>query len=239
MCLIVTVIGAAVTALGAQQRNWPQDFDRGDRYEGVVDLPRSAAPLRVISFLAGKRPALGNSPRIRVRYYAPAPEPIVVSARELVEDTQYRMESKPITTEVGWKEYSWPANEIIRPAGVAINGLGFLVKLPSRDDTLRLLPAWVYDSDVLPAVQTYTMTLRSRYTLKSVTYTLKREAPPRGSPLRTDTLTQTFTGEEAFPLPINVTGLVDEWVRLRIEGEYAFQKGGPLAEFLFFHRARQ
>ena len=97
---------------GGWLERWRSRNDRGNRYEGRIEIPVSGSALELLS-IVGQMEPFRDSVELSVRFFVPTDEQIAcglaspatkgvqVEARELREDKLYYMESKPGKT--NWK----------------------------------------------------------------------------------------------------------------------------------------
>lgn len=78
----------SLTIKGQLTEIWKQKNDRGNRYEGRIDIPVSKPDLEVLSFI-GYKESLAGYPDLKVRFYLPINCPVAIKGMELQEDKQY------------------------------------------------------------------------------------------------------------------------------------------------------
>jgi hypothetical protein len=84
---------------------WKKKNDRGNRYEGLVDIQTANPRLDLLSFTGYFR-AFEGKQEWRVEFYSPERAPGIVAAREVEDQYQYWMESYPIpATPHDWTKF--------------------------------------------------------------------------------------------------------------------------------------
>jgi hypothetical protein len=230
------LIATVLFQLGIRPTAWIPQFDHGNRFEGLIDVPRSSAGFEVLSFVKNQNQTDLTPQIIRIRYFTPRNGNVVIYGRELIDELQYRMESKPLAAHPGWNDFSWSSNDVISPAHLSLKRLGFLAVLRSsngRDG--ELLPASLFDESIKVQNPKYTLVAKSQYSLKSLSYFVLRQSPTSEVTLRKTKLDRAPSAGDPFPIPIDMTGIPDGSYLLRITGDYAFQAGGFTEEYAFCH----
>ena len=235
--LFVFLVVAAVH-LAQQPVPWPPGADRGNRYEGFLDVLHSSTDVQLLSFLASPIVSDDTPDILRVAFYSPSDATAFVSGRELVDLRQYRMESKPVRAVAGWNEFRWPSSDVIKPARLAPTALGFTVTLSqSGQATRRFAPAVFNQAATAVKTSSYIVVVKSRYTLKSLSYSLIRRSARTESIVRTAEVPATFSAGDPFEVQLDLTGVPEGEVLLRLTGNYAYREGGPLVEYPFFFKS--
>jgi hypothetical protein len=229
LVLVVTV------SLVPQGVPWPPGADKGNRYEAFVDAFKSSTDFQLLSFLASPIVS-GDTPEIlRIAFYSPTKATAIVSGRELGDLRQYRLESKPIAAVQGWgNEFSWPSRDVVGPARLGPTDLGFTVTLSQAGRATRFAPAVFVQSPGAPKPGIYTAIVKPRYTLKSLTYSIVQRTAGIESTVRTADAPGTFSAGDPSEVRIDVSGLGEGEALLRFTGTYAYQPGGPIAEYPFY-----
>lgn len=235
--LIPFVLAALVAVILAQTDQWRRQNDRGNRYEGRIDIPIGKPDLELLSFTGWREPFM-NDVILKVRFFLPTSAPVLIQARELQDQTQYWMESKPADWHAGtWNEFSpWPTREVLRREGIPSENLGVVIKFRKATTAGEvLIPAFVYHS-TLPALATkYTLHLRPNTTLKKVTYVLYRIVNAQEVEVKTSSLVGDKVAGAPFLLELGVQGLSAGYMRLVLQAGYKNRLGVLLQEYEFYH----
>lgn len=238
---IVVITVLAADDILARTDKWRMQNDRGNRYEGRIEIPVGRPDVELLSFVGFLEP-FNADVILRVRFFLPTTSEVFIRGRELREQKQYWMGSKPAKWQAGaWNEFGpWPTSEVLSREGIPAWNLGVLIRL--REDTANggeLAPAFVYHSPsgtVPPSVSKYTVYLRPNATLKKVSYSLYRVVNNQ----RVEVKALSFVGEkiagEPFPIEFEVRGLPEGPMRLHIQGAFKNRTGGPIREYGFYHK---
>ena len=234
LCLSLSVL---VPVLWAQTTTWRKQHDRGNRYEGRIDIPVGKPDLELLSFTAWREP-FTTDVTLKVRFCLPSAAPVFIQGRELQEQKQYWMEAKPTTWTAGaWNEFGpWPTRDVLGKEGIPARNVGVVIKLDN--DTLEnasLLPAFVYHTALPASVTAYLLHLRPNATLKQVTTSLYKIVEDQEVEVRVVSVTGERTAGEPFALTLDVHDLPAGLLRLVIQGAYKHRQGGPLREYRFYH----
>jgi hypothetical protein len=232
------VIAILATNILAQKDLWRKGNERKNRYEGRIDIPVGKPELELLSF-TGYRESFAGDVLLKVRFFLPTASPVFIHGRELREQKQYWMESKPAEWQAGkWNEfYPWPTREVINREGIPSSNLGILVRLKKKTvDCRNVAPAFLYHSTLPASVKTYAIHLRPYSNLKKVTYTLYKIINDQEVKVKTDSLHGNLIAGEPFLIKLEVRGLPENLLRLVIQGVYKNKSGGPHLEYKFYHK---
>ncbi len=241
LCFLVISIVIVVlpTEILARTDKWRRQNDRGNRYEGRIDIPAaSPPPLELFSF-AGFHEAFAGDVTLTVRFFLPSISPVFIHGRELREQKQYRMESKPADWQAGaWNDFGpWPTGKVLSREGIPWSNLGVVIRFHTETTNGgQLAPAFIYHSKPPESVAMYTLYLRPNWTLKMVTYSLYRIINDQEVHVKTWSLHGAKTAGEPFPLKLDVSGLLEGPMLLVVTGAYKNRIGGPIEEYRFYHK---
>lgn len=215
---------------------WRQHNDRGNRYEGRIEIDVDAPDLELLSFVGFYEPFEEDS-ILRVKFFLPRPTGVSIQARELLDQEYYWMESKPEGWRPGrWNEFGpWPTRDILDREGVESWNLGVAIWLEEGSGS-ELTPAFVYHSRPPTSVAGYTIYLRSNRTLKGLDYTLYRIVDGREVEETASSLSGNLIAGEPFAVKLDAEGWAAGLRRLVVEGSYKNLEGGPFREFRFYHQ---
>lgn len=236
--MISIVIVVLPTEILARTDKWRRQNDRGNRYEGRIEIPVGRPDLELLSF-AGFREAFTGDVTLTVRFFLPSTSPVFIHGRELQEQKQYWMESKPADWQAGaWNDFGpWPTGVVLSREGISSWNLGVVIRL--RTETMNggeLAPAFIYHSTSPESVATYTLYLRPNWTLKKVTYSLYRIINDQEVKVKTSSLYGDKIAGEPFPIKLDVRDLPAGPMRLVVQGAYKNRIGGPIREYGFYHK---
>jgi len=235
IAILITMLSAEV--LGRTEK-WKRQNDRGNRYEGRIEIPVGSPDLELLSFIGFSEP-FQRDVMLKVRFFLPGHLEVFIQGRELREQKQYWMESKSATWEAGaWNEFGpWPTREVLSREGIRSWNLGVVIR--PRKQILNggeLVPAFVYHSTLPRSVAKYTIYLRPNSTLKKVTYSLYRIVKNQRVEVKTSSVFGEKIAGEPFPIEFEVRDLPEGPMRLYIEGEFKNRTGGPIREYRFYHK---
>lgn len=223
----------------AQGNRWRRQNDRGNRYEGRIEIPVGRPDLELLSFVGFSEP-FKQDVTLKVRFFLPGHSAdVFVQGRELREQKQYWMESKPARWETGaWNEFGpWPTRDVLSREGVCSWNLGVVIR--PRKQILNggeIVPAFVYHSTLPQSVRKYTIYLRPNATLKKVTCSLSRIVNNQSVELKTWPVVGEKVAGEPFPVEFEVRGIPEGPMWLHIEGTFKNRTGGPIREYRFYHK---
>lgn len=225
LCLLlisVLAVGAYVVSAQVDDTRWKKLNDRGNRYEGVVEIPVANPDLELVSFIAGQVTPFSEDGTLKVRFFVPDSRTVRIHGRELRDRKHYWMEAKPRTWTAGtWEEFApWPVKDVLGPEGITADNLGLMIRLGEEQENY-LIPALLYHDHVAPpmTVSNYTLYLRSDQTLKEVTYTLFRDDTKATKLGPRKLIPGSFDADLLFAVPLpGGTNLPEGPIRLEIEG---------------------
>lgn len=233
--MLLVVAGIAVGQ--EPSKRWKSRNDRGNRYEGRIEIPVASPTIEILSFLAF-RESYSKGDDLTVRFFVPEAGDLVLQARELEERVQYWMEAKGQDwTTSEWNEFGpWPTKILAReqiPAG----NLGLLIHLHGDEET-TLLPAIVYHSAPPRTVESYTLHFRLSSDLSEMTYRLYAG----GDELTRDKLVD-LDAAEPLTIRLKTAGLPEGQLRLELEGKFRGRTCGdekgircPGGSYALYHR---
>jgi hypothetical protein len=102
----------------------------------------------------------------------------------------------------------------------------------------ELCPAFVYHSRRPAAVNTYSMYFRPNYTLRQVSYSLRRLVSGKEVPAKAGVLAGDKLAGVVFPLDLPVDGLTAGPMLLVLEGEFRNRTGKMVREYRFYHNPK-
>ena len=147
--LVVAMLATSLPlmAQGGWLERWRSSNDRGNRYEGRIEVPVSGSALELLSFVGQMEP-FRDGVVLNVRFFLPTDEQIAcgvaspdtagvqVEARELREDKLYYMESKQTATDWAageWNQFGpWDTGAVLDREGVPSSNLGVVVRLDKK-----------------------------------------------------------------------------------------------------------
>lgn len=232
--LLLVVVSGEILA-GFDQ--WRRNNDRGNRYEGRIEIPVGAPDMELLSFVGCRDPYMGDA-TLKIRFFLPSIAPVFIHGRELREQKQYWMESKPTNWQPQkWNEFGpWPTRDVLTREGIPWSNLGVVIRLHSATtNSGELQPAFVYHRKLPPYVEKYTLYLRPNTTLKKVTSSLYTKTDNFKLPWKASSLLGEKIAGEPFLIELDVRDLAEGPVRLEIRGAYKDRIGGPLRNYTFYH----
>lgn len=234
--LVATVIPILSAEAIGRTDEWRRRNDRGNRYEGRIEIPVGRPDLELLSFV-GFQEAFDHDVTLKVRFFLPSHSEVFIQGRELQEQKQYWMESKPSAWKArAWNEFGpWPTREVLGRDGTPWWNLGVVIRL--RKQTTNggeLVPAFVYHSTLPRSVTEYIVYLRPNSTLKKVTWSLYRIA--NNQKVEMKTLWGEKIAGEPFSVTFKVRGVPEGPMVLHIQGKFKNRMGGPIREYKFYHK---
>lgn len=249
ICLALTIVLTATVFSSAAQEDkcWSTEADKGNRCEGVVNVPSSDPDLELLSFVVGEKMVAFPSSQdatLTVGFFLPdakflpASGTAQIQAQELRDDKHYRMRSKPQHEwRYGqWNTFSpWPLSLVLRPLGIEADNLGLTIRF-GRDIENYLIPAVPYFSNRPTSATRYTLFFRADRPLKEVTYQLLRDEVAKQPLLPPQTLAGPFSANAPFLVRLpTMTTIPAGPVYLQIEGAYQNRPNGPKRWYRFYH----
>jgi len=172
--LAVLAMATIAPAQSPSTEAWKKKHDLGNRYEGLIDIQTGNPTLELLSFTGYFRPFDGKQ-EWRVEFFSPARTAGIVIAREVEEQHQYWMESKPIqASPQQWSKFNgWNTGDVLVPTEAAPSNIGITVRISAGE--VEYLPAFVFPANARPisiAVESYNLQLRSDRPLDQVKYSI-------------------------------------------------------------------
>ena len=236
----VLVLGALAGAAAAEDpgKKWRSRNDRGNRYEGRVEIPVANPTIDVLS-LVGTRDSYEKGDELTVRFFVPGEGDVVLQAREIEERVQYLMEAKSREWTAGeWNEFGpWPTSILVRE-GVPPGNLGVLIRQGEGDEAV-LLPALVVRSEAPETVAKYTLHVRPGTALSELDYRLFSG----DEELAGDRLAD-LDASVPFAIKLEAAELPEGRLRLELAGKLRGKPCGregqspcPGGTYVFYHQA--
>jgi len=238
--LLTLVLLALAGAVAAEEpgKRWKSRNDRGNRYEGRIEIPVANPTIDVLS-LVGSRESYEKGDELTVRFFVPGEHDVVLQAREIEERVQYFMEAKGQDWAAKqWNEFGpWPTSILTRE-GIPAGNLGVLIR-QGEDEEAVLLPAFVYRSAAPETVARYTLLVRPGTALSELTYRVFSD----DEELIGDRLADLEAGV-AFSIKLETAELPEGRLRLELAGKLKGrpcgrddQKPCPGGTYVFYHQA--
>lgn len=221
----------------AQSAHWKRANDRGNRYEGRIEIPIGKPELELLSFTGLLEP-FSKDVTLRVRFFLPLDSSVSIEGRELIEQTQYWMASKPAPWQAGrWNEFGpWPTREVLDREAIPSRNLGVVIRLRSEvTASPEILPAFVYHATAPTTVSKYALYLRPNVDLQKMSYSLYRIVNDREAEVHVSSLVGDKVAGEPLLIELPVPDLAEGRMRLVIRGLYKNRAGGPMSEYTFYH----
>ncbi len=135
--------------------------------------------LQAVSFTALRQSlAAGVLQDLTVRFYAADDLAAYIHVTD-ISGLGYHMDSCPLLPSGNsvWKQFGWPARNVLTPNGLGWNDLYLLVTLgsPSLMET-RLAPGIISSSSTIPRINSYTLALRTAVPLAWLEYSVSGRA---------------------------------------------------------------
>ncbi len=246
--MLTLALTATVFSFAAQEdKCWSEAVDRGNRCEGVVNVPRSDPDLELLSFFVGEKMEAFPSSQdatLTVGFFLPdakflpASGTAQIQAQELRDEKHYRMRSKPQQAwrHGQWNTFSpWPLSLVLRPLGIEADNLGLTIRF-GRDIENYLIPAAPYFFHRPTTATRYSLYFRADRPLKEVTYKLLRDEVTKQPLLPPQTLAGPFPANSPFLVRLpTMTTIPEGLVYLQIEGAYQNRANGPKRLYRFYH----
>ncbi len=215
---MLVLLLAATAAAQEQSRRWKRHNDRGNRWEGRIEIPVGRPSIEVLS-LFGFRESYAEGEELAVRFFVPGNGDVTLQARELEERVQYFMQAKDQDWTAGeWNTFGpWPTRVVLKREGVPAGNLAVLIRLVEGEgegEQETLLPAFVYHSQEPEILESYRLHVRTGSDLSKLVYRLYREDEEllQGKLVDVDAL-------EAFAIELEAAGLPAGRLRLELEGK--------------------
>jgi len=227
---------------------WRTKNDRGNRYEGRIDVPVSGSSLELLSFV-GRVERYSGAVDLNVRFYLPTDEELTcgvtppetsgvkVEARELREDKLYYMESKgDLGWDLGaWNRFGpWETGTVLDREGIQPSNLGVLVKLEKKPWT-AVAPAFVYQTQPPMQVESYRVHLRPNATLSQASYKLLGCQDGEPVELAAATLRGDKIAGEPFAIRLDVSEVDAGPLTVRITGQVKNRDKRPSLDVRLYH----
>jgi hypothetical protein len=241
--------------LFAQDPQWLQQHDLGNRYEGLMDQPNARREYSVVAFFAfrEKMPAHPTGV-LHVKYYVPQEAPVFIQARQMTWRTNYLMQSKKDSvqkTAAQWGEFQWPIDKVIGRFNVDATSLGITVRLNSDSESGEQLAPAVFYNQAEPhePIGKYQLFLRIQlHSLAHLAYEIERRgfAPQTCHYTAQRTCAAAPGGEDGsvevgsvVPLEIDLSQARDPGeVTIHIKGEYKNSDDKIQATYRFYHQPK-
>lgn len=220
---------------GAQEgwlERWRSNNDRGNRYEGRIEVPVSGSAMELLSFV-GRVERYDEAVDLNVRFYLPTDEQLTcsmappgtddvrVEARELREEKLYFMESKGEQRWIpgAWNGFGpWETGTVLDREGIPPSNLGVLVKLDKKPWT-AVAPAFVFHDQAPTRVDSYRLHLRPNATLSQVNYKVLGCEEGEEKELSSATLRGDKIAGEPFAIRLDVSDLTAGPLIVRVNGQ--------------------
>ena len=220
-CLIVLAGSLPSAAQGVRS----PEFERANRFEGLVGLPISGPnrpAVDLTSFTGFFQPFTG-SVDLQIEFFLPPSQAKVqIVAQELRQDLFYRMESKPRTWVPNtWAVFGpWSTGDVIVPGKVQPSNIGVVVQLGDGPEGRTLVaPAFVHQSTVAASLTGYRVQLRPvRTTLSAVDYTLERIETDRLVGVAKERVAVERPERRSFPIDLDAAALAEGRYLLTVIG---------------------
>jgi hypothetical protein len=208
ICVVFRCVVFALLAIGAiqGQDTWKKrrDADLGNRYEALIDMFTSSPQLELISFTSYIQPYEGSQ-EWTVKFFSNVDAPAVVYARDVTDEFQYRMESKPIDAkQQRWSTFGgWTIGAVLGRYRIPSSNIGIVVRFSSGDEQVAPAMAAPTAATPPPKVEFYQLLLRPGQSLDRVDYDLS--GIKRGKRIHvTGTLSQARFEKQNFLLRLDV-----------------------------------
>ena len=235
------------TEVSAREKQWRQENDHGNRYEGLRDRPNASRQYDLLGFFA-LREVPSDAPNLALSYYLPVNTHLEsIRVEEIHPETTYSMvpKSESVPSAPGQMNTfkSWSVSPVIRKYHVALQNLGAIVRLNGG----ILAPAFL-TSDATPLCLTlqqhqpdaYSLFFVSHKELSSIACTVTgSDGKLAPCTLRGAARTGKPSLQEAVPADFLIPfgNLKPGITVIRLNGEYANSDNSLLsAEFRFNHQ---
>jgi hypothetical protein len=147
---------------------------RGNRWEGVRDLPVSGYTIELLSLRAIHRegPQVDKTPQVyRLRFFLDRPMPVYVVVREVDNKRSYWLDQvRPASP---WRPgfenmFEWPSKDVIRQLNLSPDDLGVTVRLEHEhpSDLETVAPALLYSSTPPGSISGYEFAFKTNVTAR-------------------------------------------------------------------------
>ena len=253
--LVLSLWSAAVvfSAVAQSQEGWLERWrsnnDRGNRYEGRIDVPVSGSSLELLSFV-GRVERYVGAVDLNVRFYLPTDKQLTcgmtppgtdgvkVEARELREEKLYYMESKGTQnwTSGAWNGFGpWNTGAVLDRESIAPSNLGVLVKLDKKPWT-AVAPAFVFHTQAPTRVESYRLHLRPNATLSQVSYKLLGCEAGEELEVSAATLRGDKIAGEPFAIRLDVSDVPAGPLIVRVNGRVKNRDKRPSIDVRLYHQ---
>lgn len=248
LVLAIAGLSVPVQSQGGWLERWRSDNDRGNRYEGRIDVPVSGSAIELLSFV-GRIERYDDPVELNVRFYLPTDEQLTcgttppdsagvrVEARELREEKLYFMESKG---EQDWESGAWngfgpwETRTVLDAESIPPSNLGVLVKLDKKPWT-TVAPAFVFHTQSPSRVDSYRLHLRPNATLSQVSYKLLGCEAGVEVELSSSTLRGDKIAGEPFAIRLDVSELPAGPLTVRVNGRVKNRDKRPSIDVRLYH----
>lgn len=240
-CLALTgvslTLSSAVIAQEPSQR-WKTRNDRGNRWEGRVEIPVGRPAIELLSFVGFREPYAGGED-LEVRFFLPQAADVVIRAREIEERVQYLMVVKDREWAAGeWNVFgSWPTGEVLAREGVPTGNLGVVVRL-GAGEAATWVPALIYHSSPPETLSSYLLHFRPGSDLSEIVYRIYDGEEELSQARLVD-----LRAFVPFAIELETAGLPAGSLRLELRGELRGKPCGaenqsscPGGSFLIYHQ---
>jgi len=249
LSIAVVAFSAAAQSQGGWLERWRSNNDRGNRYEGRIDVPVSGSSIELLSFV-GRVERYDDAVDLNVRFYLPTDEQLTcgmsppgtdgvkVEARELREEKLYYMESKGQQDwESGaWNRFGpWDTRAVLDREGISPSNLGVLVKLDKKPWT-AVAPAFVFHTQPPTRVESYRLHLRPNATLSQVSYKLLGCESGERVEVAAATLRGDKIAGEPFAIRLDVSDLSAGPLIVRVNGQVKNRDKRPSIDVRLYHQ---
>ena len=144
--LLFIVIFFSIEAYAQVSDSWKAINDRGNRYEGRIEIPVSNPDLELLSFV-GFMQEFDRESILKVRFFLPLRSQVIIQAQELYPEKNYWMESKPGDWNVEeWNLFEpWPTKDVLDSLHIGSSNLGIIIRLNKKMSN-EIAPAFIYHS---------------------------------------------------------------------------------------------
>ncbi len=230
LSLLLTLV---VTMSPAQSLKYQQ---RGDREEGVMDVPPASVDLRLASFVAVPESKSGLGRNLNLKYYVDSPDSVFITASEVIPRYQYYMKAGMKGGEKGWWEYnSWKTSDVLDPLRLRAEELGVVARLGGRSEGSGIIcPVILYTDNPPSKITRYSVVLVPRENLREMAYTVTRKGAKK--PIIDRTLRRQYSAGMPLLLSITIPESAEGWFALAVKCKLKGQNQGPTRTYRFYHK---